>query len=313
LSTAVPIEDIVTAYRQTGSVWKAGKLVGLAGQTVHERLRAIGHPLGGRVWAGDELAELRDLIGQAVPLGEIAYRLGRSYAGVACKANELGLRSLHRRERRLPRGAGFDKASTGKHLAALERSPLSVTRYARSVGLHVDSLVKACQQHFPDRWRAYLGTRSDLPLRNCVYCGTEFIPTSGKQRYCDRRCAADAHRDVTYYGGERRTAIGLVDGVCQCCGARPTRGLSAHHIIGRENDPLNAALIALCAGCHKAVGLLASRRSVNDPRMWESLIGLAWLRRHGAEQPSDIYVEVILETDDSGEADEPVVKALFPA
>jgi hypothetical protein len=41
-------EEIVSAYLRTGSVWKAGKLLGMAGQSVHERLRAIGHPLSNR-------------------------------------------------------------------------------------------------------------------------------------------------------------------------------------------------------------------------------------------------------------------------
>ena len=205
----------------------------------------------------------------------------------------------------MPRGAGFDKISTGRHLAALERSPLSVTRYARSVGLHVDSLVTACQRHFPDRWQTYVETHSSLPRRECSYCGREFIPTSGKQRYCDRRCSDDARRDASYYDGQRRTAIGLSEGVCQCCGGSPARGLSAHHMVGKENDPLNAALVALCPGCHKLVGLLASRRSLDDPRMLESLIGLAWMRRHGSEQPLGVYVEVILEPENAEEVDEP--------
>jgi hypothetical protein len=277
---------------------------------VHERLRAIDYPLAGRKWDEDELRELRELAATGMPIGEVARWLGRSYNGVACKASELGLRSQRKRERRLPRGAGFDKASIGRHFTALERSPLSVTRYARSVGLHVESFVTACQRHFPDRWRAYLETHHDAPRRACAYCGDEFVPTSGKQRYCERRCAEDARRDADYYGGRRRATLGLREGICQCCGAKRTRGLSSHHVLGKDNDPLNALLVALCPGCHKAIGLLAARTSVDNPVMWESLISLVWLRRHGAERPQDLYVEVIIEPD-VNDGDEDVAATLF--
>ena len=307
----MPSEAIIAAYRETGSVWKAAKQLGLSGQTVHERLRALGYPLAGQQWNDEELAELRDLTAAGVPIGEIAQRLARSYAGVASKANELGLRSQRQRERRLPRGAGFDKASTAKHVAALERSPLSVTKYARSVGLHVDSLVTALQRHFPDRWRAYLETHSELPRRECAYCGGVFVPANGKQQYCDRRCGEDARRDAAYYDGQRRTTIGLRDGICQCCGRKPSKGLSSHHVLGKDHDPENAWLVALCPGCHKVVGQLAAAASADDPIMWQSLISLVWLRRHGGEQPQELYVEVIIESEPD-ELDEPSAMTLFP-
>src|SRR6266571_198333 len=50
-------EQIVAAYRITGSVWKAAKRLGLAGQSVHERLRRLGYPMAHQEWSEEELKE----------------------------------------------------------------------------------------------------------------------------------------------------------------------------------------------------------------------------------------------------------------
>src|SRR6266540_1840449 len=50
-------EQIVAAYRMTGSVWKTARRLGLVGQSVHERLRRLGYPMAHQEWSEDELAE----------------------------------------------------------------------------------------------------------------------------------------------------------------------------------------------------------------------------------------------------------------
>lgn len=299
----VPAADIIEAYKQTGSVWQAGKLIGLSGQNVHARLQAIGYPLAGRHWTEQECDELRALISQGVTLGEVANRLGRPYAGVAGKASELGIRSRQVREKKLPRGGGWDKATTLRHMKAIEAYDGKVTQYARANGLAIELLVKALQKHCMDRWQAYVAARSDLPRRTCAYCEEPFIPMSGKQVYCDRKCAADARQDASYFGGKRKTTIGLAQGVCQLCGRQGIRGLSSHHVLGKDNDPENDVLVALCQGCHKIITFLGSRTFVDDEVAWESLISLAWMRRHGPDlaagkfpDGSVLHVTVELET-----------------
>lgn len=301
----VTIQEIIEAYQRTGSVWKAGKELGLAGQTVHERLRAINHPLSLRPWSEEERAEAISLTTSGVPLGEIAQRLGRTYAAVASQLSLAGARSGQRREKRIPRAAGYDKASVKRYIKELDGYHGPITRYARSSGLNVELLVKAIQKYDEGWWQLYVASRSDIPKRTCPYCSTDFIPANGKQTYCDRKCAADARADRNYFGGNRRATIGLAEGVCQLCGRHADRGLSSHHVLGKENDPDNEVLIALCAGCHKAVTFLASRKFVDDPAAWQSLISLAWLRRHGEDIRSGavldgqaLYVEVSIELED---------------
>lgn len=284
--TRVTSQQIIDAYQATGSVWRAGKSLGITGQTVHDRLRALQYPLAGRHWSPDEVQELRSLYSAAVPLGEIAQRLGRPYAGVACKASELGLKTTPVRQRKAPRGAGWDKVSTRHHLDALTRYPGKITAFARMHGLSLEMLVQAIQRHFPDEWHAYVERHSDMPRKTCPYCEGEFVPANGKQIYCDRHCADRARRDRTYFGGKRRSTPGLADGICQLCGKEGMRGLSSHHVLGKENDAENDFLIAICQGCHKLVSMLGGRSFVDDEAAWESLISLAWLRKHGAQLAS---------------------------
>lgn len=307
----VTTEEIVAAYRETGSVWRAGLKLGIAGQTVHDRLRAVGYPIAGRKWSAEEDAQLQQLVTSGVPLAEIAHRLGRTYAGVACRASRSEVRSVPKRQRKLPRGVGYDKVSVEKHLRALEKSGVKVTQYSRTVGLNVDSLVYAFQKHFPERWQAYTATHSQIPKKTCEYCEVEFVPANGKQRYCTRTCGTRANTDRSYFGGNRRNTVGLAEGVCQLCGKADVKGLSSHHVLGKQNDQLNESLVALCPGCHQIVTLLGGRSFVDDPRAWEALIALAWTRYHGAEVasgPQDrvLYTEVCIEEWDEDDEEEDV-------
>lgn len=294
-------EEIVAAYREMGSVWKAGLKLGMAGQSVHERLRALSYPMARRTWTREETDELQRLVANAVPLAEVAHRLGRTYAGVACRASRTEARSPRgKRTRKIPRGAGYDKVSTTRHLKTLEVTGVKVTQYARAQGVNVDTLVMAFQQHHGERWQAYLATHSPLPAKVCEYCEDAFVPANGKQRYCTRTCGSRANTDRNYFGGRRRETVGLAEGICQLCGRADAKGLSSHHVLGKENDQLNETLVALCQGCHQIVTLLGGRAFVDDPRAWEALIALAWTRRHGAEVAQGtpqrvLYTEVCIE------------------
>ena len=300
-------EDIIAAYCETGTVWKAAKRLGMCGQSIHERLRAIGYPLARRVWTNEETDELAALVANGVPLAEIAYRLGRTYAGVACRASEVGVRStMGPRTKKIPRGIGLNKAEVHKHLKALEASGIKPTIYARQHGYDIDTLVRAIQNNFPERWQSYLETHAPLPQKQCTYCGQSFIPANGKQRFCTRQCGETGRRDQQYFGGQRATTIGLAEGVCQLCGAKDVPGLSSHHVLGKENDPLNSQLVALCRGCHKIITFLGSRNFVDNPRAWEALIALTWMRKHGAKlfatpAGTTVYTEVTIETWDFDE------------
>lgn len=307
-------DEVIDAYRNTGSVWRAGKQLGICGQSVHERLVAVGYPMARRNWTAAEFAEMETLATAGLPIGEIARRLGRPYYGVAIKMSRSGIPAFRNTgPRKIPRGAGYDKQSVLKHLRALEAAPdTKVTRYARSQGLNVDTLVGSFQKHFPERWDAYMvAHHGDIERRVCPYCGAEFIPANGKQTYCTRKCASARLRDDQYFGGRRREATGISTGTCQLCG-RQHPSLQVHHVIGKENDPENNVMVAVCPGCHRLIGIASRHRTLIDNRTaWESLISLAWLEAHGKEiadlpasERKSLYVEVTIEFEDDPEDDE---------
>lgn len=294
-------EEVIEAYKATGSVWKAAKQLGVVGQSVHERLRALSYPIAGRKWSAEEVDEMRALADAGVTAGQIATRLGRSFAGVACKLSELGLTTKRPSLNKPKRATGYDRKSIDTHLRALEGNlRLRPTSYCRALGLDIESFVQACQRHFEDRWDSYAASISTIPTKECSYCGRIFYPTNGKQQTCSRRCTSTARQDRDYFGGKRRNTIGLTAGICQLCGREGHKGLSSHHVLGKENDPDNEVLIALCQGCHKIITMLATRKFVDDTEAWETVIALTWLRRHGGdtlEEGKALYVSVALELD----------------
>ncbi len=282
-------EDIITAYKNTGSIWKAGKELGIAGQIVWEKLKKLNYTLLGQHWSVDEIEELKRLVTQCT-IGEIANRLGRPYAGVALKISRLGLGENfgNKQIKKIPRGSGFNKKQVVSYIKELKVYSGSLKQFCRKNSISIDSLVYTIQKNDPEFWVWYTKTKSKVRSKQCPYCKQKFYPMSKKQKTCTRKCSGDQRRDNKYFGGKRRTAYGLAEGRCQLCKKEVTKGLSAHHILGKENDPENDHLIALCRGCHEVIGLLATRLFVDDPFAWQDLISLVLLRK-----AKDINYEVL--------------------
>ena len=289
-------EQIIAAYRETGSVWRAAQQLGMVGQSVHERLRKLGYSLPGERWSEDELHELRQLVGVCT-IGEIARRLGRPYGGTATKISQLGLAvGNYHGQQKIPRGVGLDKANVKKLVRELHSYKGTLSAFSRLHGLRIELFVVAAQKHFPEEWERYTREHAVAPPKACPYCGRDFYPMSGKQKVCSRECAGHQRSDKKHFGGNRRNTIGLAEGVCQLCG-RTGRRLSSHHLVGKQNDPDNEFLIALCSGCHQMVGILAAHPWCEDTEKLEALIALALIRRTGAENGTGhpgfyTYVEI---------------------
>lgn len=294
-------KEIIDAYLATGSVWKAGKLLGMAGQTVHEKLKAIGYKLPGSDWTEEEVAELTELANQ-MTIAQIANRLGRPYNGVALKISRLGLgqRYGNKQKKKIPRTGEYTKEKITKYLAEIDQSQVKVTKFSRQNSLNTDSLVYAIQRFYPEWYEKYCETNAVKPKTLCPYCEQEFWPLNAKQIYCNRKCADQARVDASYFGGKRRNTIGLLEGICQLCGAKEPKGLSSHHIKGKENDPENDFLIALCQGCHQIVTIVAGRRFAATPEAWEVLMQLVIMRKNGHDANfvgvyTDVNIEIITE------------------
>jgi len=278
-------QEIIDAYVKTGSVWRAGKLVGMAGQSVHERLKAIGYKLASSDWTEEEVGELTDLANQ-MTIAQIANRLGRPYNGVALKISRLGLgqRFGNKQKKKIPRTGEYTKAKVKSYILEMEVAKLKLTKFSKMNSLNVDSVTYSIQKFYPEWYEQYCQENAVKPRTNCPYCENLFWPLNHKQIYCNRKCADQARTDNSYFGGKRRQTIGLLEGVCQLCNSKDMPGLSSHHVLGKENDPDNDYLMALCRGCHQIVTLLGGRKFVGSEEAWEVLMQLVILRKNGHDK-----------------------------
>jgi len=276
-------EEIIKAYQETGSVWRAGKKLGLAGQTVHEKLKAIGYKIPGAEWTDDEIEELKSLVSE-LTIAQIANRLGRPYNGVALKISRLGIGNRFgnkQKKKPIPRNGLYNKEKVSGYIKELQDENLRFSHIAARHGLNRENLSHAIQRHFPQEFEAYAKKHGPGEQKECLYCEDIYWPLSAKQQYCTRKCSDEARTDRDYFGGNRKNTIGLKDKTCQLCGNVTEKGLSSHHMLGKENDPENKYLIALCQGCHHIVTIVAGRRFAATPEAWEVLIQLVLIRKHG--------------------------------
>lgn len=299
-------KEIIDAYKATGSVWEAAKMLGMSGQSVHERLIKLGIArTGSHAWSKAEDDELRKLAG-VVPILEISQRLGRTYSGVAGRLSKLNIRSRPKAKARGFRGTGFTKSTMVKYASDLLSFDGRVTVFCRQRGLNVDVFVKAMQKYEPDAWKEY-SKSYEMGVKMCEYCSTEFYPTSTRQRTCCRKCQSDLQSDRQCFNGNKRNTVGLIEGMCQLCGEHKTSKMASHHVYGRDNDPEAEHLVALCNGCHNLVEKLAARKAIDQHDFCERAIIWALMKRNGKRKPAGYYVEVIIEelAQDDLDEDEP--------
>lgn len=287
-------EEIIEAYKATGSVWKAAKTLGLCGQSVWERLKRLKYDLPGTNWTDEEHAELRSLAGQCT-LAEIAKRIGRPYGSVADKMSALGLTNLVRASNKKVslRGTGLTAETIKKHIQELEAFKGTLGQFCRQRGFSIDVFVKAVQKYQPDFWTEYSRERAVTGAQKCEYCEQDFYPMNKKQKTCSRKCQATARVNRQYFNGQRQFTIGMAEGICQIC-LRERKRLSSHHVWGKENDQEAKFLIAVCQGCHHLISQLSSSKLSQDSGFYERLIIYANLRRFGDQKPFGFhcYVEV---------------------
>jgi len=294
-------DQVVSAYRETGSVWKAAKLLGLAGQTVQERLARLDVPIAHARWTDDEDQELQLLFADPhMTVADVAKRLNRTSASVSCRAGELGIKKIVApKHKRVPRGKGYDKQSLMKHVRAIESFDGSLTKYCRSNGLNVENFAIAVQKSFPDWWNNYVISHSDLEQINCNYCNDPFYPNNKRQRFCSRKCSSDSRRDRDYFGGNRRSGEGVLERICQICLKNIGNGkVHVHHVYGKSRDPSNEHLAALCSRCHMALEQICTNPSSDSSLMWVNMMKFVWLKRDGwKSENTDKTLKVFLARD----------------
>lgn len=97
----IPTEQIIAAYEQTQSVWKAGELLGMSGQTVHTRLSKTGVLKRMRVLTDREKALIEGVYKSGIIRGDgklqaLSKQIGRTIPFISRYAGEAGLTSYSR-------------------------------------------------------------------------------------------------------------------------------------------------------------------------------------------------------------------------
>lgn len=270
--------EIIQAYKLTASVWKAAKMVGLCGQSVHERLQRLGYVMSNPEWTPEETEAACRLAKEGMAISLIADRLNRSYAAVAIKLSRMSIKHAYRMPTKPKRRESWTKIKAHGLMNRILSSGEPIARAARRMGYTTSGVVNAVQFYAPAKWDAYKKLHSELAIIDCPGCTRQFLPLTGKQRYCTERCRSSNARDKQYFGGKRMDAMGMSTSTCQLCLKKIQKGLSAHHMLGKENDADNNYLIALCPGCHNLVEMAATRVSVDSREFWENLVVLALMK-----------------------------------
>ena len=92
-------EQLVKAYEETGSVWKAAELLGMSGTSVHERLKRLGLARPMNVFGNEDVDRLKreyQAAADAGKLEELAASMGRTKQFICRKASGLGLTKRNR-------------------------------------------------------------------------------------------------------------------------------------------------------------------------------------------------------------------------
>jgi hypothetical protein len=93
--------EVIAAYERTNSVWKAATLLGMCGQSVHERLVRLGSIKPLRIFSVEEAEMLRqqyEAAASAGRLADLAAVMGRTTQFICRKARELRLTDPRRRK-----------------------------------------------------------------------------------------------------------------------------------------------------------------------------------------------------------------------
>jgi hypothetical protein len=232
-------------------------------------------------WTEPEIELLKSLLSKGLELDEIASRLNRTYLGTAHKAAAvLTLGERGGKPLKVPRGKGLSKREVSKLWGSVKGWSKTWAGFCRRHKIDAVLAASAMDLYFPDEWPAE-AARLGLEKASCPGCAAFFYRAKVKGRAtCSNRCTGRIRRDSEYFDGMRMEAVGMAEGVCQVCMVKPKRGLSAHHVLGKGNDPDNKLMVALCVGCHQLVTDLSLRGFLFDSAAWVRLIKLVLMRKY---------------------------------
>ena len=152
-------EQIIAAYEEHGSVWRAGGALGVCGQTVHERLVKLGRIRPMNVFAPEEEKRLREeyvVYRDAGKLDDLARDMGRTKHFICRKARAIGLT-----DRRAPKVYNavwkyLPKEAAQAIFNKFKASSMGMGKYCATHGYDDLGFSRCMQFHFAEEWEHVL-------------------------------------------------------------------------------------------------------------------------------------------------------------
>ena len=145
-------QEVIDAYRNHGSVWKASKHLGICGQSISERLRRLGFD-NSRNWTQEELDLLCEMYKRQRPnLDELAAILGRNKTNICRKARQFGFTDQARKK-----GGKYEHLDKQRVLELFnlfdQLQPLCMREFCKMQGYWCHSLSTLFKKYAPERYK----------------------------------------------------------------------------------------------------------------------------------------------------------------
>jgi Holliday junction resolvase len=147
--------ELIAAYRKTGSVWKAGELVGIGGQSVHERLVKLGAVNRMNYFTDEENDRLRreyQANADAGTLETLAREMGRTKHFICRQARALGLTDKARKRPYIATWKYLDETTATGIWEDFKKSRLGLGKYCTKKGYDDLGFSKRMRELFADEW-----------------------------------------------------------------------------------------------------------------------------------------------------------------
>lgn len=149
--------EIIAAYEEHGSVWKAAASLSMCGQSVHERLVALGKNNKMRVFTDGEKARLKEqyqAYAAAGTLQALADDMGRTKQFICRKAGELGLTDRTRAKNYLRKYQDIPLETAAALFEKWKKSKKTLSAFAKNNGFGPNGLSSLFHYHMGPEYEA---------------------------------------------------------------------------------------------------------------------------------------------------------------
>jgi Holliday junction resolvase len=173
----VTVEELIAAYKETGSVYAVGKRFGIHGSSVHERLQrhAPGLVKKPRRWTPENLRLLADHYEHFASKGkldELAKKIGIGKTSVCAKAAQLGFTDTKRKRPYQSVWMYMPEEDAGSVWDEFKTSRLGLIAWCKRKGYDDLGFSRCMKKYFGDEWESVMEAKQ--PRQSLYRRGRQF-------------------------------------------------------------------------------------------------------------------------------------------